>query len=307
MSPHHRLLNSVRGTKKTLYVVAAFYVVVGFFLAASAAVQGDRLGTFLGFIIVSGALVTAALFRAVMRIGLRISSIGETLDDVATRLTNIEQGREVTSQKPNDETHHAEPERLIDLGQSAPIDPSLIAAAVPDRESFPRLVHALRPQPPHPPTPDQPVTPSEDSPGVAANDNVASGAEHTSLGDADTSSSAADLRKALRAWKVALHERDLAGCRSMYASLVDTAEPPLVVRLSEQLESLARTTEQTLREKFAACVREQDYNAALKVGREIVQLMPDRLIAEEYGRLEAHLLRRAQAEQEPTPPLRLAH
>ncbi len=210
MSPHHRLLDSVRGTKKTLYIVAALYVVVGFFLAVAAAVQGDRLGTFLGFVIISGALVTAALFRAVLRIGLRISSVGESLDDVATRLTRIEHHGETIRTNDGRTQQHA-PDRVIDLGASAPVDASLLAAATLSRESFPRLADAMVEQPP--------------ASACHAQTTMAATLPATKVPHSGTNDGAADYatRHMLQTWKTALREEDLATCRSAYAALVDTA------------------------------------------------------------------------------------
>jgi hypothetical protein len=289
----------VRGTKKTLCVVAAFYVVVGFFLAISAAVQGDRLGTFLGFVIISGALVTAALFRAVLRIGLRISSVGESLDDVGGRLARIERGDTKTRSKHETPSQPA-PARVIDLGTSALVDASLVAAATLDHTSFPRLADTILEHPPGTAPQSKPIGET----GSVAPENT----EATTTEATNATSTLVSHRNLLRSWKVALRDGDFATCRDMYAAMVDTVEPQLVVRLSEQYESLARVCEQALREKFASCVREQDFDGALSVGREIVRLMPDRLVAEEYAKLEAHLLRRrAQAQHESSPPLRLAH
>ena len=296
--PHHRLLDSVRGTKKTLYVVAAFYVVVGFFLAVSAAIQGDRLGTFLGFIIISGALATAALFRAVLRIGLRISSVGESLDDVAGRLARLDQ-RKVAAPPESDAADRTESDHVIDLGESAPVDAALLAAATLNRKAYPRLADTMSERPPS--------RSGVAHPEGSVNEPTADGSE---AGSARSTSPASEVtsRNLMRSWKVALRNSDLGACRSVYAALVDTAEPQVVVRLSEELETLARKNEHELRERFASRVREQDYDGALAVGREINRLLPDRLIAEEYAKLEPHLLRhRARVERESAPPLRLAH
>lgn len=286
--------------KRTLYVIAAFYVVVGFVLAVVAAANGDRMGTFLGFMIISGALATAALFRSVMQIGLRISTMGEHLDEVRSRMRRIEA---VSSASP-------EGERAAGVGvareevvcvEAASGDASLITAATLDRGAYPRLVTAMAQQPPAQAVADHEVAAVEGADGPA--DLL--GAAFLADGRVEDRPLSRNL---LRSWKVALREGDLAGCRSMYAALVDTAEPHLVVRLSEQLEALARRVEKQCRERFAACVREQDFDGAVGVGREILRLMPDRQIADEYRQLESHLLRRrAEAQTREEPPLRLAH
>jgi len=307
LSPHHRLLDSVRNTKKTLYVVTGFYVFVGFMLAIYAAVNGDRLGTFLGFVIISGALATAALFRSVMSVGLRISTIGEHLDEVRRRLERIEVSTRMQAPEPGERYGEAATdEPPVDLAEVASRDASLITAATLDRETYPRLVAAMAQYPPAQTTADRS--------GATTAGLVDAGMEGFAelLGTPFLAEAHAADRPTtgdmLRTWKVAVREGDLAICRSMYAALVDTAEPQIVVRLSEQLESLARQKERSFREQFAACVRDGDYDGALAVGREILRLMPDRLIADEYHRLEAHLLRRrAEVEVRKKPPLRLAH
>lgn len=86
MIPHRRLLEITRDTKSTLYIVAVFYVLIGFALATWGLSAGDRLGTFVGFVIISGALATTALLRAVLRMGIQLSSIHESLERIRTDL-----------------------------------------------------------------------------------------------------------------------------------------------------------------------------------------------------------------------------
>lgn len=294
-----------------MYVVAAFYVLVGFMLAIVAAVNGDRLGTFLGFVIISGALATAALFRSVMRIGLRISTVGEHLDEMRGRLQRIEASVSSARLAAGEPAGMAVDEERVDLAKSASGDTSLITAATLDRQAYPRLVTAMAQHPPaQNPPPQKAVQGAGASGAWPSDDDVDELAEL--LGTPFLAEQAAAdqpmSRNLLRTWKVALREGDLATCRSMYAALVDTAEPRIVVRVSEQFEALARRKEKSFREQFAAAVRDGDYDGALAVGREILRLMPDRLIADEYRRLETHLLRRrAEVEARRKPPLRLAH
>ncbi len=307
MSPHHRLLDSVRTTKKTLYVVTAFYVFVGFMLAIFATANGDRLGTFLGFVIISGALATAALFRSVMGVGLRISTMGEHLDEVRRRLQRIEASVSAPAPVADEPGGEAtEENECVDLAEAASGDASLITAATLDRAAYPRLVAGMAKNPPAQTQTDRDRATALESPHTGA-DVLAELLGTPFLAEASVGDQPMN-RNMLRTWKVAVREGDLATCRSMYAALVDTADPQIVVRLSEQLEALARQTEKSFREKFAACVRASDYDGALGVGREIFRLMPDRLIADEYHQLEAHLLRRhAETQARKKPPLRLAH
>jgi len=276
-------------------------------LAIFAAVNGDRLGTFLGFVIISGALATAALFRSVMRIGLRISTIGEHLDEVRRRLERIEASTRMQAPAPGERPGEAATEeQYVDLAESASDDASLITAATLDRATYPRLIAAMAQNPPAQATanPDRPAMAKHVDAGMEGLAELLGTPFLAERAGADQPMN----RNMLRTWKVAVREGDLSTCRSMYAALVDTAEPHIVVRLSEQFESLARQKERAFREQFAACVRNGDYDGALAVGREILRLMPDRLIADEYHRLEAHLLRRrAEVEVRKKPPLRLAH
>ncbi len=307
MSPHHRLLDSVRNTKKTLYVVTAFYVFVGFMLAIFAVANGDRLGTFLGFVIISGALATAALFRSVMGVGLRISTMGEHLDEARQRLRRIEVSVSARSPVAGERGGEAGTEgECVDLAEAAPGDASLITAATLDRAAYPRLVAGMAQKPPAQTQTDRDRVATVESPDAGA-DGLAELLGMPFLAEALVGDQPMN-RNMLRTWKVAVREGDLATCRSMYAALVDTAEPQIVVRLSEQLEALAGQKEKSFREQFAACVRDGDYDGAMGVGREILRLMPDRLIAEEYHQLEAHVFRRrAESEARRKLPLRLAH
>src|SRR3972149_8977016 len=98
MPTHASMMETSRHTTRMLYVVAAFYLVVGFVAASVSALNGDRLGTFLGFLIISGALGATALLRAVLRIGVRISAMGDAVTEMNARLgrmeTGVNEGRE---------------------------------------------------------------------------------------------------------------------------------------------------------------------------------------------------------------------
>jgi len=90
MSTHATIMETNRLTKKTLYIVTALYVAVGFVAATASALSGDRLGTFLGFLMISGALGATALLRAVLRIEVRISAIGDAATEMHTRMGRLE-------------------------------------------------------------------------------------------------------------------------------------------------------------------------------------------------------------------------
>ena len=117
-------------------------------LAIFGVANGDRLGTFLGFVIISGALATAALFRSVMGVGLRISTMGEHFDEVRRRLQRIEasvSGQAPVADEPGGEAggEAGEKDECVDLAQVASGDASLITAATLDRAAYPRLVAGM--------------------------------------------------------------------------------------------------------------------------------------------------------------------
>jgi hypothetical protein len=63
------------------------------------------LGTFLGFLIISGALVTGVLIRAVLRISVRVAAMCELLNDIRRKLDSLsaERGTRVPSGSPSAE------------------------------------------------------------------------------------------------------------------------------------------------------------------------------------------------------------
>ena len=56
---------------------------IGFMVAVPSAMAGDRLSAFLGFLIVSGALGFVAALTLVLRLSVRVSAIGESIEDVS--------------------------------------------------------------------------------------------------------------------------------------------------------------------------------------------------------------------------------
>lgn len=276
-------MESSRHTKKTLYVVAGFYVVVGFVLAVASAIDGDRLGTFLGFLIVSGALCGAALLRTVLRLGQQIAAISETLDHLAdgpARLEDRLRHKPHEAEKPGDV-------RMIDLSRFGDGDPSVLTAATLDRSVFPRLVTTMS---------DTSRAPSQraKSDGVPSTD---AGAQRGGPGTKDL----------LRRWKVALRSGDLGECRAILSTLVDVADPVELDPLRAQIEALADRTERALRRTFADRVHEHDLAAALAVGEQIIRLLPDRPVADGFRRIEPHLARRVREAEADTSARTLAH
>src|SRR3972149_464761 len=143
MPTHASMMETSRHTTRMLYVVAAFYLVVGFVAASVSALNGDRLGTFLGFLIISGALGATALLRAVLRIGVRLSAIGDAMTEMHSRLGRLETGLN----EVRDHVGHggcsagdAGDVRMLDLAAIGSGNPDVLAAATLDHEAFPRLL-----------------------------------------------------------------------------------------------------------------------------------------------------------------------
>ena len=164
---------------------------------------------------------------------------------------------------------HGDNTVLVDLASFGPGDPAPITAATLERSTFPRLVRAL-----------------DEVPFAGAAPPASSACP----------GAARDLR---RTWRVAVREGDLATCRAVFSTFVDTADTDTVVTLARELRKLADRTEQCLRARFSDCIREKDYRGALRAGEQMSALLPDRPLAREFARIKPHLLRRAANANDP--------
>ncbi len=291
---HQRVIETVRRTRGTLYVVGGFYVAIGFLIAVPSALAGDRLSAFLGFLIVSCALGFAAVLTLVLRLAVRVSAIEECIEDVSRRLKQFEEAA------PDPTGAGAagpigQESCMLDLSAIGPGDPSTLAAATLDRARFPRLVASMdEAPPPDAPPPAAPAlqdaNPFGDSPEPRF-DRAATSTDEPL--DPSEPAGVAD-KNPLRVWKVAMREGDLAACREVWSTLVDTADLDFVAQMNSQLEELSMKTERSLRATFVQSVRRGDYNGALAIGEQITRLFPDQTIAREFQEIEPHLRRRAQ-------------
>lgn len=284
MTPHAQLIQSARHTRKTLYLVAGFYVVVGFVVAVAAAIQGDRLGTFLGFLIVSGALAMGLFFRAALHLGVRISGMGEGLDELRRRLERIERLMRETDAGGRKSADQRQP-KTLDLSEIGRGDPAVLAAATLDRDVYPRLVATMDEEPPAQVDGSRPRQANEPRRETVGSGEVASAAD---MFGPDVGLTTKNL---LRQWKVALREGDLAGCRGVLSALIDTAGPEAVEPLRVQIADLTERVERMLRDEFAARVRDRDYATAIAIGERMCSLLPDRPVVEEFARLRTMLER----------------
>lgn len=263
-----------RHSRKTLYVVAGFYVLVGFVLAIASVVGGDRLGTFLGFLIISGALVGAAMLRAIMRLGEQADELARAIEDVRQAVLSAE----ASVREHIREMKDAASVQMIDLSTFGTGDPSVLTAATLDRDAYPRL-----------------MTTMEGAPAAPTVGSIADGA--APVAPALLGLHGPATKNLLRQWKVAVREGDLLECRRVLSTLVDVVTPAEFAPLEGQFAVLANRVESGLRKAFAAHVRNRDFAGALAVGSQIVELFPDRPVAQDFAavkdQLERHLRSRA--------------
>lgn len=278
LSMQAAMMETTRHTRKTLYIVAALYVVVGFVAATASALNGDRLGTFLGFLIISGALAATALLRAVLRIGVRLSAIGDAVTELHARLGRLETGLNEVRERAGAAGHSAGIAggvRMLDLATMGNGDADKLAAAALDHEAFPRLVATMEEEPP-----------------ARSKEVVVPGEERS----AHPEQTEATTQELLGQWRVALGDGDLAGCRGVYAALVDAGRAEAVASMAEQIEELADRVERSLREAFSSRVRAGDYAGGLAIGERICGLLPDRPVTVEFHRIRPYLLGRLNRE-----------
>lgn len=284
-------MESSRRTTKTLYVVAALYVAIGLIVAGVAAFTGDRLSTFLGFLIISGALATAVLMQAVHRLTSRVVGLAQRLDHLDRQLERIGPARPAGT-VPAGSGAEAGNLRTLDLSSVGPGDLRDLTAATLDRGHYPRLVTVMES------APSVEGLDAEGSPGGAASASWRPAFDETEAVHL-SSLAAVTTRNLMREWRVGLREGNLIACRRIFSALVDTTDSSTVLPLSVQLQELTLRTEQRLRGEFTAAVRVRNFEQALAVGAKICQLLPDHAISREFERLRPHLQRKLRASGSP--------
>ncbi len=306
MTPHQRILEAIRDSRKTLNVIAIFYIVVGFALALASSFSGDRLGAFLGFVIISGALAFAVLLQAVLRIGLRISNLTEHVDVIRSQMDHVDHWLEqnppqvaksnianslatqpavaqpVASKPAASPSAVSTPTISLDLTMLGKGDVNKITAAILDRSRFPRLATTMDENPPaqsqqkkyfdaltQPPTAQ--ATPDEKK------------VEH---------SKGVSIINLHNSFKAVLRDGDLTTCRSIYSAMVDVSDPVELERFHAQVEQLADNLESRLRLRFSQGMQDHDYDDMLETGEQICRLLPDRSIAREFKQIKPMLQRK---------------
>ena len=256
--------------------IATLYLIVGLGLLASSLWMRDYLGLFVGFLAIGAALTIAMMARMLIELQTRLTAAGDSLTEVRGQLARMEQDR--MNAGPSEAEDSVE---LIDLASMGKGDPAPLTAATLDRHVFPRLVTAMS---------DEPMVGAEPAAGAGSTVDptpaIGFGAREQRV------TAGLTARNLLDEWHVALRDADLATCRRLYATLVDTADPKTVAPLTILLKTLSKHVEHSLRERFAQHVKERNYAGALHVGDEICKLFPDHGIATEFERIRPHLTRR---------------
>ncbi len=285
-------------TRKTLFVVACVYVGIGFFVAVPAALMGDPVSAFLGFMIISGALAGAVGLDAVLRLRVQLSVMCEAVDDIRKRLRRIGL-RDLPPDVVGTGGDDTQSTALIDLAALAKGDPSLLTAATLDRSGFPRLAASVE----ETSVPGNFEPAGADEPSGVAVDTVIQ--EKSRVGqEVPRSEIAADqaTRNLLQTWRAALRDGDLRTCRSVFSSLVDIVDTQRLAQLSPLLQDLTDRTERSLRKAFTDCVARRDFAAALRAGERICTLLPNHRIAADFGRLKPRLERRLREQPATSSP-----
>lgn len=290
MSSYARLIESVRRTRKTLYLVAGLYVAIGFVVAATTAVEGNFLGTFLGFLMISGALSVGIIARTALHVLVRIASIEESLGEFSERVEGLiplvrsEASPSAQIRQPVGQSDQPTP--TLDLAKIGLGDPEVLAAATLDRDVYPRLVSSIDEAPDDAPT------------GMHAQSRESGAASGESNGQpphAGSNGHSVTTKNLLHQWKSAMADSDLKKCRQVLSALVDLVEPNAVAPLRTQIHDLEDRVEHSLREQFSREVRGREFTAAILTGGRLCELLPDRPVAAEFQRLKPILTRRADA------------
>jgi hypothetical protein len=255
-------------TERVCFVVAAVYASVCLLLLIWSLITGDRLGIFLGLLALGVVFAAALVGRAMIRLDAGLSAVTEGLQDIQDRLARLEQANAARLA----ETSELETTAL-DLAAIGHGDPSAVVAATLDRSGFPRLMATMDREPP------------AESGGARETENASPDAT-----DDPTDEAGVTAKNLLRVWRIALRDGDLATCRQVHATLVDTADPATVALLTAQLKQLSGRTEKALREAFSKRIRERDYSGAIGVGERIRSLWPNESIARDFERIKPYLL-----------------
>lgn len=282
-----------RGAKAILYAVTALYMIIGLVVGVSAALSGNGLDVFVGFLLITGAMGIAALGSLLFRLAARVARLGEYIEEIQDRLDRITPAPN-SSDTPSQEESSAP---LMDLAAIGRGNPSELAAARLDRDVLPRLVTLMEDKPP----PEASKTQEPQTPDAISTEPAAQCVGRDRHRN-DTWATTAAFKNLSREWKLALRHGDLAACRAVFAAFADTLDPSTLAPLELQLGRLADRTEESLRKAFTDSLHRRDYAGMLMVGERICKLLPERQVAEEFKRIRLQLMRGSPRDTEGSPP-----
>jgi hypothetical protein len=271
-------MEPARHTKRTITIVVCLYVGIGFVVAVSAAVAGQPIGAFLGFLIISGSLVASVVLTGILRLGHELASVNEQLDRVRAEMQALTARESHPTTRQPDTTD--DDVLMIDLAALGRGDPSPITAATLNVSTFPRLLRAED-------------DPSEDSrrrelrrQALAIDASLLEGIPAPEQLPRD------EQRDLVDEWHTAARQGNVAACRDLLATIEPTIDEETTLALRAELRRMELELEESLRERFSALIQALDYAGALAIGERICTQLPDYGIADEFRAIKPHLLRR---------------
>ncbi|MEK6677272.1 MAG: hypothetical protein AABZ47_16675 [Planctomycetota bacterium] len=293
-SAHHRVVEAGRKFRDPLFLVTALYVTTGLVVGSVGIIKENFLTTFLGFFFITGALFGAFLFHAMSRLAVKLTTMTDAIEKLSDRIRRIETQSAINGTADTSATiqENRSAAKVLDLSSFGVGDPKRLAAATLDRTRFPRLVAGMEDEtaPEIAGPTELPSTQSTPSPEQWTDDIAGS--------DTRVGSESVAHKNLERLWKLARRDGNLAACRSVYSVLLDTLDEQALETYERELNEVGDRVERSLRTSFARHVREQDYDAAVSVGRQLAELFPEAAVTEEFRRIEPLLLRRIKSPPE---------
>lgn len=265
-----------RAREIRIFCIACGVVGVGF--AIKALMAGDRWAVFVALLLILLATFAQISMRSLLvAMNGRIARLERVVQGLSRRMDTA---TSKTSNPPNEED--VEPATtVLDLANVGVGNPNVLAAATLDRSRFPRLVETM----------DR----STQSHGAEKSTNSIGPAQQpVAATSADESVSILNL---MRQWKLAQRAGDLSTCRQVFSAFIEVADDVRITPLRRELSLLSDRVERELRTKFSDCMGRRDFPGMLDVGEQIIALLPDRSVADDYRKIEPHIVRRV-AEQD---------
>lgn len=279
-----------RRTRQAMYLVASIYVGAGFFVTIPAAIAGNTIIAFLGFLVISGVLAVAAIVNSLLQVSARVGAMEEKIDALAALHNSMARNTQTATigSSAGAFSQQASNPEIVDLSEAGVEDPSSLAAATLS-EVFPRLVTDVDELVIQDPFTYESIA----SPAPAPIDSEPSD-DHVAepSGNGRNGHSSMSFKETMQLWVTARGAGDLSACRAIINSMPESADPDLVETMHEQLDELNETARHSLREKFARHVRAGEIAGAIEIGERLRELFPDSDLAEEFVQLKPLLEKR---------------